>query len=68
MGTNEKAEISGNILEDEKVMGTLHVAFGDSSTIGGLTESSIHLDGIIKSPTLFIDDIMVMEKGRLLNI
>lgn len=68
MGTNEKAEISGNILEDEKVMGTLHVAFGDSSTIGGLTESSIHLDGIIKSPTLYIDDIMIMEKGRLLNI
>jgi leucyl aminopeptidase (aminopeptidase T) len=68
MGTNEKAEISGNILEDEKVMGTLHVAFGDSSTIGGLIESSIHLDGVIKAPTLFIDDIKLMDKGRLLNI
>lgn len=68
MGTNEKAEISGNILEDEKVMGTLHVAFGDSSTIGGLIESSIHLDGIIKSPTLYIDDIKIMEKGRLLKV
>ncbi len=67
MGTNEKAEISGNILEDEKVMGTLHVAFGDNSTIGGLIESSIHLDGIIKSPTLFMDDVKVMEKGRLLT-
>lgn len=68
MGTNEKAEISGNILEDEKVMGTLHVAFGDNSTIGGLIESSIHLDGVIKSPTFFLDDIKIMEKGRLLNI
>jgi len=68
MGTNEKAEISGNILEDEKVMGTLHVAFGDNSTIGGLTESSIHLDGIIKFPTLYIDDVMIMEKGHLLNV
>lgn len=68
MGTNEKAEISGNILEDEKVMGTLHVAFGDNSTFGGLIESSIHLDGVIKSPTLYIDDIKIMEKGRLLNI
>lgn len=68
MGTNERTEISGNILEDEKVMGTLHVAFGDNSTIGGLIESSIHLDGIIKSPTLFIDDILIMEKGRLLNV
>ncbi len=68
MGTNEKAEISGNVLEDEKVMGTLHVAFGDNSTIGGLTEASIHLDGIIKSPTLFIDDVKIMEKGRLLTL
>ncbi len=68
MGTNERAEISGNILEDEKVMGTLHVAFGDNSTFGGLTESKIHLDGIIKAPTLFIDDIKIMEKGRLLNV
>jgi len=68
MGTNEKAEISGNILEDEKVMGTLHIAFGDNSTFGGLIEASIHLDGVIKSPTLFIDDVKIMEKGRLLNI
>ena len=68
MGTNDKAEISGNILEDEKVMGTLHVAFGDNSTFGGLTESTIHLDGIIKTPTLYIDDINIMKKGRLLNI
>lgn len=68
MGTNEKAEISGNVLEDEKVMGTLHVAFGDNSTIGGLIEASIHLDGIIKSPTLFIDDVKIMEKGRLLTL
>jgi leucyl aminopeptidase (aminopeptidase T) len=68
MGTNEKAEISGNILEDEKVMGTLHVAFGDNSTIGGLIEASIHLDGIIKSPTLFIDDVKIMERGRLLTL
>lgn len=68
MGTNEKAEISGNVLEDEKVMGTLHVAFGDNSTIGGLIEASIHLDGILKSPTLFIDDVKVMERGRLLTL
>jgi leucyl aminopeptidase (aminopeptidase T) len=68
MGTNEKAEISGNILEDEKVMGTLHVAFGDNSTIGGLNESSIHLDGIIRKPTLFIDGVKIMEKGRLKNL
>ncbi len=68
MGTNEKTEISGNILEDEKVMGTLHVAFGDNSTFGGLIESSIHLDGIIRVPTLFIDDVKIMEKGHLLNV
>ena len=35
IGTNEKAKIIGNILHDEKVLGTIHIAFGNNSAIGG---------------------------------
>ena len=35
VGTNDRARVTGNILEDEKILGTTHVAFGASAGIGG---------------------------------
>ncbi|UCG69266.1 MAG: aminopeptidase [Thermoplasmata archaeon] len=65
IGMNPKAKIIGNVLEDEKVMGTVHVALGDNSTFGGRVRAGIHVDGIIKSPTLLADDMPIMENGKL---
>lgn len=65
IGMNPKAKIIGNVLEDEKVMGTVHVALGDNSTFGGRCRAGIHIDGIIKKPTLLIDDLPIMEDGKL---
>jgi len=65
IGMNPNARIIGNVLEDEKVLGTVHVAFGDNSTFGGKVSCGIHLDGIIKNPTLKIDDKTILDKGKL---
>jgi leucyl aminopeptidase (aminopeptidase T) len=65
IGMNPKAKIIGNVLEDEKVMGTVHVALGDNSTFGGKCSAGIHIDGIIKNPTLLADDLPIMENGKL---
>ena len=35
VGTNDRATLTGNTLEDEKILGTAHVAFGASAGIGG---------------------------------
>lgn len=67
IGTNPKARLCGNILEDEKVYGTVHVAFGDSHTIGGKITSEVHLDGIIKAPDVWLDDRKIIEKGSFLR-
>lgn len=67
IGTNPKAKIIGNILEDEKVKGTCHFAFGANRTFGGKNEANIHLDGIIDSPTIYLDDKKIMEKGLLIE-
>ena len=40
IGTNPAARLTGNILEDEKVMGTIHLAFGTSAAIGGVNRST----------------------------
>ena len=66
VGTNDAARIIGNILEDEKVMGTVHVALGNNLSMGGTFDVPIHLDGIIKSPTLELDGRVVMKDGKLL--
>ncbi len=55
IGTNEKAILTGNILEDEKILGTAHVAFGASAAIGGTVQVPVHLDCVILEPTVEID-------------
>lgn len=67
MGTNPGAKITGNILEDEKVLGTVHVAFGTNTSYpGGTNNSCIHQDVILFEPTVWFDDEMVMKDGKLL--
>ncbi|NJD78426.1 MAG: hypothetical protein FIB08_15250 [Candidatus Methanoperedens sp.] len=55
IGLNPEARLIGNVLEDEKVGGTVHIALGDNSTFGGDIIAGIHLDGIITKPLLFVD-------------
>jgi leucyl aminopeptidase (aminopeptidase T) len=64
IGTNERARLTGNILEDEKILGTVHVAFGASAGIGGNVSVPVHLDCLIAEPTLDIGGTRVLEQGR----
>lgn len=66
IGTNDKAKLSGVLLEDEKVMGTVHIALGDNKSMGGSVGVPSHLDGLIKKPTVYFDHKIIMQKGKLL--
>jgi aminopeptidase len=63
IGTNDRAILTGVILEDEKVMGTIHIAFGDNQSMGGSVRVASHLDGLVKSPTVHFDDHLIMQDG-----
>lgn len=63
IGTNHMAKLTGNVLEDEKVFGTVHVALGNNASYGGKITVGIHLDGIIKHPTLIADGEVIIENG-----
>ena len=52
-------ELVGSVLLDEKAAGTVHVAIGDDAGIGGDTEAPLHLDGIIREPTVYADGEVV---------
>jgi len=52
IGTNYKARLTGNILEDEKAYHTVHVAFGSNHTFGGTIHADVHIDCVTKDPKL----------------
>jgi leucyl aminopeptidase (aminopeptidase T) len=66
IGTNEEAVLTGNILEDEKILGTAHVAFGASAAIGGTVQVPVHLDCVLLEPTVEIDGEAIVGRGELL--
>ena len=64
VGTNDRAQLTGNVLEDEKILGTVHVAFGASAGIGGTVSVPIHLDVVITDASLEVDGHQVLDAGR----
>ena len=65
IGTNHAAKITGVILEDEKVLGTAHVAFGNNVSMGGTYDVGIHVDCVFTKPSIYIDDKPLMLAGNL---
>ena len=52
------------MLEDEKILGTIHVAFGASAAIGGTVSVPIHLDAVVSQASLIIDGVTVLDAGH----
>ncbi len=67
IGTNYKAKLTGMILEDEKVFGTIHIAFGNNKTMGGSIFVNSHYDALVKEPDVYFDQELIMEKGKMKN-
>jgi leucyl aminopeptidase (aminopeptidase T) len=66
IGSNEKAILTGNVLEDEKILGTAHVAFGASAAIGGTVQVPVHLDCVVTQPDVLVDGEPLVRAGELL--
>ena len=64
IGTNSFLQLSGNLLEDEKVKGTIHIAFGNSASMGGGNQAPVHIDCMIRHPDVYADGVLVMENGK----
>jgi leucyl aminopeptidase (aminopeptidase T) len=66
VGTNDRATLTGNTLEDEKILGTAHIAFGASAGIGGTVTVPVHEDVVVLEPSLWIGTTQVLDAGRYL--
>jgi aminopeptidase len=66
IGTNTGlTELIYNLLQDEKFPG-VHIAFGSPypSKTGAKWDSKAHVDGVLISPTIEVDDKVIMDKGE----
>ena len=52
IGTNGSAKRPDNILESEKIFGTIHIALGDNSSFGGTVKTPFHQDFVFFRPTV----------------
>lgn len=70
IGTNDMAKRPDNILESEKILGTIHIALGDNSSFGGRIKTPFHQDFVFFKPTVVLkakDDsrICLLKNGVL---
>lgn len=63
LGLNPMCELNGSMLEDEGCGGTVHLACGDNTGFGGNISSPYHLDMIFRNPTIYADDIKILDAG-----
>lgn len=66
IGTNRYLKMTGNLLGDEKIRGTVHFAFGNNCNMGGDNDVQIHIDCLIIKPDLYIDKELTMKNGNWL--
>ena len=71
IGTNDKACRPDNVLEAEKILGTIHIALGDNSGFGGLVSAPFHEDYVFYQPTLTLikangREQVIIDNGRML--
>ena len=69
IGLNPAANITGNMLEDEKAFRTCHFAIGEN--YDGDAPALIHFDGVVREPTIVINyeengkEFAILENGDL---
>lgn len=69
IGTNPWARFIGSALEDKQVYGSIHIAMGTdvpNPAVEHPRQSTLHLDGIVAKPDLWVGDTKIVEKGRIL--
>jgi len=56
----------GNVLQDEKIWGSVHMAFGQNVSMGGKNKCGVHEDVIIMKPTVRVDGRPVLAEGKMI--
>jgi leucyl aminopeptidase (aminopeptidase T) len=59
------SEPIGDIMLDEKIGGSIHIAIGMNERFGGRNKSNLHLDLVVLRPEVWLDKTLVIDDGIL---
>ncbi len=68
VGLNPQARLCGLMLEDEGVLGVVHIGIGTNITLGGHVKSKVHYDLFMHGATLDVDGQIVLRDGDLISV
>lgn len=71
IGTNDRASRPDNVLEAEKILGTIHLALGDNTGFGGVVAAPFHEDYVFYQPTVTLvmadgSEEVILDSGKLM--
>jgi leucyl aminopeptidase (aminopeptidase T) len=66
VGLNPNARLTGEMLEDEGVLGTIHIGIGTSHTLGGEVVAPTHYDLLMWEPTIEVDQRVIQRDREVL--
>ncbi len=67
IGLNSLAKCRGKCyIEDESSYGTFHIGVGRNIALGGVHEANGHFDLVAQKPDIFVDNRMIMERGKII--
>lgn len=67
IGTNPAAQLRGNFVTDEKVVGIIHVAIRRNDMLGVINSAPLHVDAVVTQPTVIVDGTVIIDHGELLD-
>lgn len=65
VGLNPNARLTGNMLDDEGVLGTIHIGIGTSHTLGGEVKAPTHYDLLMWAPTIEVDGVVIQKDKEI---
>ena len=73
IGTNYRASRVDNILEAEKIAGTIHIALGDNMSFGGKIRTNFHQDFVVFGRTMILEyedkkSEVIVEKNKIVCV
>jgi leucyl aminopeptidase (aminopeptidase T) len=57
--------MTGIMLDDEGVFGSVHIGIGTNLTLGGNIKAAVHYDLLMWNATIELDGKAILEKGDL---
>lgn len=65
VGLNPASQMTGIMLDDEGVFGSVHIGVGSNITLGGNIKAATHYDLLMWGATIELDGKIILDKGNL---